>query len=76
MNRRVAVVLGLMVLLIVFLVVFTVTHQRPLVPPDADHLQSNDPDYCLTCHGRGRPNARPKNHPLNDRCWECHERAD
>ncbi len=75
MNRRVLVVLGLMLLLTVFLVVFTVTHQRPLVPRDADHLRSDDPDMCLTCHGRGRPHARSKNHPINDHCWECHERA-
>jgi hypothetical protein len=64
-----------MIVLIVLLVVFTVTHQRPLVPRDAIHLRSDDPDSCLSCHGRGRPSARPKNHPLNDHCWECHERA-
>ncbi len=75
MNRRVAVVLGLMILLAVLLLVFTITHQRPLVPRDPDHLRSDDPEDCLSCHGRGRSHARPKNHPLNDRCWECHERA-
>jgi len=75
LNRRVVVVLGLMIVLTVLLVVFTVTHQRPLVPADAIHHGSDDINSCLKCHGRGRPNARPKNHPLNDHCWECHERA-
>jgi hypothetical protein len=75
LNRRVAVVLGTMIVLVVLLVTYTVTHQRPLVPANPVHLKSDDTDYCLSCHARGRPNARPKNHPLNDRCWECHERA-
>ena len=75
MNRRVVVVLAVMIVLAVLLVVFTVTHQRPLVPRDADHLRSDETASCLSCHGRGRPNARSKNHPLNDRCWECHEQA-
>jgi hypothetical protein len=75
LNRRVAVVLALMLALVGLLVTFTITHQRPPVPRDADHLRSDSVDYCLSCHARGKPHARPKNHPLNDRCWECHERA-
>jgi cytochrome c553 len=76
LNRRVVVVLEVMIVLAVLLVVFTVTHQRPMVPRDAVHLQSDETTSCLSCHGRGRPNARPRNHPpLNDRCWECHEQA-
>jgi hypothetical protein len=75
LNRRVVVVLVVMITLAVLLVVFTITHQRPQVPRDAVHVKSDDTGYCLSCHARGRPNARPKNHPLNDRCWECHERA-
>jgi DnaJ-class molecular chaperone len=74
LNRRVVIVLALMILLAGSLVLFTVTHQRPRVPRDADHLKSDDPEVCLTCHGRGRSHARSKNHPLNDHCWECHER--
>ena len=75
MNRRVIVVLSLMLVLLALLVLFTVTHQRPKVPADDRHLKSDDPQYCMSCHGRGMVNARTKNHPLNDRCWECHERA-
>jgi cytochrome c553 len=74
-NRRVVVVLAVMLLFGAFLVYYTITHQRPQVPADRDHLLSSDPEYCLTCHGRGKKDARSKNHPLNDRCWECHERA-
>jgi len=75
LNRRVVLVRTLMLALVGGLVFFTVTHQRPKVPADADHLKSDDPQACLSCHGRGKPHARTKNHPLNDHCWECHERA-
>jgi len=75
LNRRVAIVLSVFLILTILLVVYTVTHQRPRVPADADHLQSDDPQSCLRCHGRGQANARSKNHPLDDKCWDCHERA-
>ena len=65
-----AVTIGLGILF----VVFTVRHQPPLVPKDFDH-RAEDVEQCLSCHGRGRAHARPKTHPLNDRCWECHRRA-
>lgn len=69
------VVLLSMLVLVALLVTFTVTHQRPKVPADADHLKSDDPRACLSCHGRGEAHARTKNHPLNDQCWDCHERS-
>lgn len=69
------VVLLSMLVLVALLVTFTVTHQRPKVPADADHLKSDDPRTCLSCHGRGEAHARTKNHPLNDQCWDCHERS-
>ena len=75
MNRRVVVVFLSMLALMVLLVIFTVTHQRPKVPADIDHLKSDDPHACLSCHGRDASHARSKNHPLNDQCWDCHERA-
>lgn len=75
MNRRVVIVLAVFLALAALLVGYTVTHQRPRVPSDSDHLQSDDPQNCLRCHGRGQPNARSKNHPLDDKCWDCHERA-
>ena len=75
MKRRVVLVLSSMLVLVALLVIFTVTHQRPKVPANADHLKSDDPEVCLSCHGRGKVNARTKNHPLSDHCWECHERV-
>ena len=75
MNRRVVIVFLSMLFLVVLLVIFTVTHQRPKVPADADHLKSDEIRVCLSCHGRGASHARSKNHPLNDQCWDCHERA-
>jgi hypothetical protein len=57
------------------LIAYTLSHRRPPIPADADHLRSGDPAACLDCHGPGRKNARTPNHPLNDRCLECHERT-
>lgn len=59
----------------VFLVLYTMGHQRPEIPADADHLLSPDPASCLECHGPARRKPRGGNHPLNDRCFDCHERA-
>lgn len=59
----------------ILLVVYTVTHRRPLIPADADHRGVADERRCLECHGPGRAHARGRNHPLNDQCLNCHERA-
>ncbi|MEE9291757.1 MAG: hypothetical protein V3U83_02390 [Acidobacteriota bacterium] len=55
------------------LVYYTFSVRPPLLPADRDHL-SRDPVDCLRCHGPGGTDPRGPNHPLNDRCFECHER--
>ena len=62
-------------LLSVLLVLYTMAHRRPPIPADGDHLAAADAAQCLRCHGPGMRNARGRNHPLNDRCLDCHERA-
>jgi hypothetical protein len=62
-------------LLSALLIVYTMTHRRPPIPGDADHAASGSEHQCLSCHGPGMKNARNRNHPLNDRCFSCHERA-
>jgi len=57
------------------LVAYTLTHRRPPIPADSDHSTAAGADQCLHCHGPGMKNARGKNHPLNDRCFSCHERV-
>ena len=57
------------------LVYYTISHRRPPIPADADHAGVSEPTRCLSCHGPGRKNARSRNHPLNDQCFNCHERA-
>jgi hypothetical protein len=70
---------GLLIFLVVaallsgLLVAYTITHRRPPIPADADHA-AGDPAACLTCHGPGKKDARGRNHPLNDQCFNCHER--
>jgi hypothetical protein len=70
---------GLLIFLVVagvlsgLLVAYTISHRRPPIPADRDHAVE-DPDACLSCHGPGRKDARGPNHPLNDRCFDCHER--
>ncbi|HEU4401543.1 MAG TPA: cytochrome c3 family protein [Candidatus Polarisedimenticolia bacterium] len=54
---------------------YTLSHRRPLIPADADHLGSLEPARCLDCHGPAGRRPRGRNHPLNDQCFNCHERA-
>jgi hypothetical protein len=72
-SRRVLIFLGGAGLLTVSLIGYTLTHRRPGIPADADHAVT-DPARCLDCHGRGQRRARGPNHPLNDQCFNCHER--
>ena len=74
-NLRLLIFLAVATGLAILLVVYSVTHRRPLIPADADHFSAAAPERCLQCHGPGMKNARGKNHPLNDRCFDCHERA-
>jgi len=74
-NARLAVFLILAAGILGGLLIYTLSHQRPRIPADADHLRSSDPALCLGCHGPGRRRARGPNHPLNDQCFNCHERA-
>ena len=58
-NARLIIFLILAGGLSVFLVLYTLGHQRPEIPADADHLLSLDPPPCLECHGpAGSPTAR------------------
>ncbi len=74
-SVRVAAFLVLAAAVLGGIVYYTLTHQRPLIPADADHVGSRDPAQCLGCHGPGRKRPRGPNHPLNDQCFNCHERA-
>ena len=55
------------------LLYYTLTHRRPLIPRDADHLMPQTQERCLECHAPGKAHARGRNHPLNDQCFNCHE---
>ena len=72
-RRPLLIFLGLAGLLTVALVGYTVTHRRPAIPADADHA-TTDAERCLACHGPGQRSARGPNHPLNNQCFNCHER--
>jgi hypothetical protein len=74
-QTRVVVFVAAAAALTVLLIVYTVTHRRPLIPADRDHLEATAPDRCLSCHGPGMRDQRGPNHPLNDQCFNCHERA-
>lgn len=74
-SARVVTFVALAALVAGGLVVYTITHQRPAIPSDQDHLIAVSPEQCLRCHGPGMKQARSRNHPLNDGCFNCHERA-
>ena len=44
----------------------------PPIPPDSDHAGFREERDCLVCHGVDGGAARSKNHPLSDRCFQCH----
>jgi hypothetical protein len=73
-NPRLALFLALVVALAGGLFSYTLRSQPPPIPPDRDHLPPAAQEACLSCHGPGARNARGPNHPLNDRCFSCHER--
>ena len=57
------------------LIVYTIRNRPPLLPADTDHRGSGGPGQCLECHGPAGRNPRGPNHPLNDQCFNCHERS-
>jgi hypothetical protein len=58
-----------------FLIVYTLRNRPPQLPADADHRGGAGPDRCLSCHGPEGKDPRGPNHPLNDQCFNCHERS-
>ncbi len=47
----------------------------PEIPADADHATVRRESGCLQCHGVGAPLPQPKNHPISQRCYQCHVRS-
>jgi hypothetical protein len=72
-KRGLLIFLVAAVVLSGLLVAYTISHRRPPIPADVDHAVG-DSAACLSCHGPGRKDARGPNHPLNDQCFNCHER--
>jgi hypothetical protein len=73
-RRGLVIFLVVAVVLSGLLVAYTIAHRRPPIPADVDHA-IGDPAACLVCHGPGKKDARSPNHPLNDQCFNCHERS-
>jgi hypothetical protein len=48
----------------------------PLIPLDPDHVAARGDAACLDCHSHDGAAPRSKNHPLGQRCLQCHVRAD
>jgi mono/diheme cytochrome c family protein len=57
-----------------YFVAYTVRHRAPPVPSDPDHARILAAPACLDCHGPDGGAPRGPNHPLNDRCFDCHDR--
>lgn len=41
-------------------------------PADETHAGLTEIAECFECHGEGEINARKKEHPPKDQCFECH----
>jgi hypothetical protein len=74
-SARLIVFLALAAVLTGGLILYTLSQRRPLIPADTDHVGVVEPAACLSCHGPGEKSPRGPNHPLNDQCFNCHERA-
>ena len=74
-RARLLLFLGLALLITGSLLVYTLTRRRPPIPADRDHAPGVDAARCLQCHGPSGANARSPRHPLNDQCFNCHERS-
>ena len=48
--------------------------QPPIIPDNAYHSQARRSQECVQCHNVDGPAPRSQNHPLNDRCFQCHLR--
>jgi len=48
--------------------------QPPVLPADAEHVNTIDVEKCLGCHGPDGEFPRPKKHPLGADCTRCHGR--
>jgi hypothetical protein len=46
--------------------------QPPTIPDNAYHREARRSQDCVQCHNVDGPSPRSKNHPLNDRCFQCH----
>ena len=57
------------------LIVYSLRKRPPDVPTDPDHIRSVTSPQCLSCHGPLEAYPRSRNHPLNDQCFNCHERT-
>lgn len=44
----------------------------PPIPIDRAHVSSPGEQDCVACHGPDGAAPRTKNHPLSDRCFQCH----
>jgi len=78
LERRTFVTIGVLVVALAItasLVIFTLRRAPPPIPSDTDHLMSRVADDCLACHGPDGGRPRGRNHPLNNQCFNCHERG-
>ena len=73
-NARLLIFVALLLFVVGALFVYTLRQRPPIIPADRDHHTALWPAQCLSCHGPGEQDARGPNHPLNDRCFDCHER--
>jgi hypothetical protein len=44
----------------------------PPVPGDAAHAEARGEGDCLECHDLDGPAPRGRNHPISQRCFQCH----
>lgn len=52
---------------------YTFMKERPPIPADEVHLTvAGNGDACVSCHGPGGGQPRPRSHPNGKDCTRCH----
>lgn len=73
MNRRQAILLGVLAAFALLVIALAFRNpQPPRIPTDEPHAAASSTAACLTCHGEGGSSPRDANHPVGNDCSRCH----
>jgi len=73
LNKRDALFLGIIALVLLLLVLGTKERTTKPVPDDAVHRQVTKRATCMQCHGAKGVRPQPPGHVRGGQCFQCHQ---